>query len=194
MLEYLENCKVLHIILNWEKVNQNDILKLKISFSKSNIDSVLLGNTWHLKDVSPQRNPALFPQACLHAKLFQSRPSLCSPMDCSPRFLGPWYSLGKNTGVGCHVLLQEIFPIQGWNSSLLCFLHWQAGSLPLAPHGLPEEYTFISLETLNVKLGIRNNKLTKIILCLIFLTCLKCFHVTEFNCLNFGKLLKWDRI
>ena len=43
------------------------------------------------------------------------------------------------------------------------------------------------LETLNVKLGIRNNRLTKIILCLIFLTCFKCFHVTEFNCLNFGK-------
>ena len=43
-------CLFLHIILSWEKVNQNDILKLKISFSKSNIDSALLGDTWHLKD------------------------------------------------------------------------------------------------------------------------------------------------
>ena len=34
---------------------------------------------------------------------------------------------GKNAGVGCHILLQEIFPTQGSN------LHWQVGSLPLAP-------------------------------------------------------------
>ena len=35
------------------------------------------------------------------------------------RFLCLWDSPGKNTGVGCHVLLQGIFPIQGSNSSLL---------------------------------------------------------------------------
>ena len=28
-----------------------------------------------------------------------------------------------------------IFPIQASNRHLLCFLHWQAGSLSLAPHG-----------------------------------------------------------
>ena len=27
-------------------------------------------------------------------------------------------SPGKNTGVGCHALLQEIFPTQGWNPGL----------------------------------------------------------------------------
>ena len=35
---------------------------------------------------------------------------------------------GKNTGVGCHSLLQGIFPTQRLNLGLLCFLHWQAGS------------------------------------------------------------------
>ena len=35
--------------------------------------------------------------------------------------------------VGCHALLQGIFPPQGSNLHLLCPLHWQAGSLPLAP-------------------------------------------------------------
>ena len=35
--------------------------------------------------------------------------------------------------MGCHALLQGIFPTQGWNLSLLCLLHWQSGSLPLAP-------------------------------------------------------------
>ena len=29
------------------------------------------------------------------------------------RFLSPWASPGKNTGVGCHALLQGIFSIQG---------------------------------------------------------------------------------
>ena len=48
-------------------------------------------------------------------------------MDCSP----PWrlYSgdfPGKNTGVGCHFLLQGIFPTQRSNPRLL---HWQADSL-----------------------------------------------------------------
>ena len=30
-------------------------------------------------------------------------------------FLCPWYSLGKNTRVACHCLLQGIFPTQGSN-------------------------------------------------------------------------------
>ena len=35
--------------------------------------------------------------------------------------------------MGCHVLLEGIFLTQGLNSYLLCFLHWQASSLPIAP-------------------------------------------------------------
>ena len=35
------------------------------------------------------------------------------------RPLCPWNSPGKNTGVGCHCLFQEIFPTQGSNLSLL---------------------------------------------------------------------------
>ena len=37
--------------------------------------------------------------------------------------------------MGCHALLQEIFPIQGSNLCLLHLLHWQADSLPLVPPG-----------------------------------------------------------
>ena len=44
-------------------------------------------------------------------------------------------SLGKNTGEGCHALLQGIFPTQESDPCLLCLLRWQAGSLPLAPPG-----------------------------------------------------------
>ena len=48
------------------------------------------------------------------------------------RFLCPWDSPGKDTGVGCHFLLQGIFLTQGANLSLL---HWQADSLPLSQQG-----------------------------------------------------------
>ena len=68
--------------------------------------------------------------------LYQSHPTLCDPTDCSPPGSSVYgdYS-GKNTGVGCHALLQGIFPTQGSNPHLLRLLHWQAGSLPLAPPG-----------------------------------------------------------
>ena len=50
----------------------------------------------------------------------QSCPTLWDPMDCSPtRLLRPWDFPGKNTGVGCHFLLQEIFLTQGLNPGLL---------------------------------------------------------------------------
>ena len=50
----------------------------------------------------------------------QSCPTLCNLIDCSP----PGFSIhgdspGKNTGVGCHALLQGIFPTQGSNPGLL---------------------------------------------------------------------------
>ena len=48
----------------------------------------------------------------------QSCPAFCDPIDCT-RLLCPWNSLGKNAGVGCHSLLQGIFPTQGPNLGLL---------------------------------------------------------------------------
>ena len=75
---------------------------------------------------------------CVYAKLFQLCPTLCNPMDHSPtRFLCPWGSPGKNTGVGCYALFQRIFPTQGSNPHRLCLLHCQVGSFPLVPPGKP---------------------------------------------------------
>ena len=45
--------------------------------------------------------------AC-EVKAAQSCPTLRDPLDCSP-----WNSLGQNTEVGSHSLLQGIFPTQG---------------------------------------------------------------------------------
>ena len=45
---------------------------------------------------------------------------LCNPMDCSPPGSScPWDSPGKDTGAGCHALLQGIFPTQGSNPGLM---------------------------------------------------------------------------
>ena len=49
----------------------------------------------------------------------------------------PWDFLGKNAGVGCHFLFQEIFRTQDWNPSLLYLLNWQADSVPLYHLGSP---------------------------------------------------------
>ena len=46
----------------------------------------------------------------------------------------PWGLSSKNTGVGCHFLLQGIFLTQGSNLHLLCLLQWEVNSLSLAPH------------------------------------------------------------
>ena len=43
----------------------------------------------------------------------------------------------QNTGVGCHFLLQGIFPTQGLNQNLLHLLHWQSDSLPPSHLGSP---------------------------------------------------------
>ena len=56
---------------------------------------------------------------CLERKgseVAQSCLTLCDPMDT--RLLCPWDFLGKSIGVGCHFLLQEIFPTQGSNPGL----------------------------------------------------------------------------
>ena len=50
----------------------------------------------------------------------QSCPTLCDPMDYSPAGSSVYGdSPGKNTGVGCHALLQGIFPTQGSNPGLM---------------------------------------------------------------------------
>ena len=67
-----------------------------------------------------------FLHSCVLSRL--SRVQLCvTPWTIATRLLCPWDFPGKNTGGGCHFLLQGIFPTQGWNPRLLCLLRWQAG-------------------------------------------------------------------
>ena len=76
--------------------------------------------------------------------------TLCNPVSCSlPGSSVYGDSPSRNCGVGCHALLQGIFPIQGSNPSLLWFLHWQAGSSPLAPPGCTTVITELSKNNKN---------------------------------------------
>ena len=53
------------------------------------------------------------------SEVAQSYPTLCDPMDFSlPGSSVHGKFSGKNTGVGCHFLLQGIFPTQGLNPGL----------------------------------------------------------------------------
>ena len=63
--------------------------------------------------------------------------SLCPHQLQPTRLLCPRDFPGKNTGVGCHALLQGIFLTQELNPHLLNLLHWQADSLPLSHQGSP---------------------------------------------------------
>ena len=69
------------------------------------------------------------------SKVAQSCPTLCNPRDCSaPGSSVHGDSPGKNTGVGCHALLQGIFLSQGLNSGLP---HCRRTLYHLSPQGSP---------------------------------------------------------
>ena len=65
---------------------------------------------------------------CMHTQL---RPTFCNP----GRLLCPWDFSGKDTGVGCHFLLQGTFLTQGLNLGHLHLLHWQMDSLLMSHLG-----------------------------------------------------------
>ena len=59
------------------------------------------------KECSNYRTIAVISHAAAAAaKSLQSCPTLCDPIDGSPPGPRPWDSPGKNSGVGCHFLLQ----------------------------------------------------------------------------------------
>ena len=84
---------------------------------------------------------------CVLCLVTESCPALCDPMDYSP----PGSSVhgnspGKNIGVGCHSLLQGIFPTQGSNPGLQ---HCRQNSLPTEPPGKPKNTGVGSLSLLH---------------------------------------------
>ena len=64
------------------------------------------------------------------AKSLQLCWTLCNPMDGSCLAPRPWDFSGKNTGVGCHALLQGIFPTQFSCNTGGFFTMWAAREAP----------------------------------------------------------------
>ena len=79
-------------------------------------------SSWELRRTQAQvhaGNPVQMSEMCCVCLAAQLCLTLWDPMDCSP----PGSSVhgdspGKNIGVGCHALLQGIFPTQGLNPGL----------------------------------------------------------------------------
>ena len=106
--------------------------------------SSLLTGTPHI--TLDSRNPWLIPDIIqVYALSRFSRVWLCTTLWT----VANWFPLsmgspGKNTGVDCHALLQGILQTQGLKLCLLCLLHWQAGSLPLASFGSCQFWHFMN--------------------------------------------------
>ena len=66
----------------------------------------------------------------------------------STRLLCPWGFPGKNTGVGCRFLLQEIFLTKGSNPPVL---HWQVDSLQLSHQENPRHLCCILIGSKKVR-------------------------------------------
>ena len=89
-----------------------------------------------------------------------SRPNGLQPT----RLLGPWDSPGRNTRVGCHALLQRIFPTQGLNP--------YADSLPLSHYIWAEDLIVIfpkkmanrHMKRISVLLFVRQTQIKTIII------------------------------
>ena len=73
----------------------------------------------------------------LNAKSLQPCLTLCNLWRVAHQASLSMGSLGKNTRVGFHFLLQGIFPTQGLNLWHFPLLHCQACSLPLVPPRKP---------------------------------------------------------
>ena len=84
-------------------------------------------------DYAVMQGHSVFDNCC--CLVTESCPALLQPHGLQPTsLLCPWDFLGKNTGTGCHFLLQGIFWTQVLNPWLL---HWQVDSLPLSHQGSP---------------------------------------------------------
>ena len=74
------------------------------------------------------------PDVVLGAQLLSYAPLFCHPVEPHARLLCLWGFPEKNTGVGCHFLLQGIFLTHGLD---LWLLHWQVDSFIMEPPGKP---------------------------------------------------------
>ena len=130
--------------LIWRNGSQDPSPQLRTTLKNHSGFQTHLGVAWDLLELQPK---SFLCPILLSYLTDVNYKTVVSPFSCVRLFatlwtiagwlLYPWDSPGKNTGVGCHALLQEIFPTQGSNLRLLHLLHWQVGCLPLVLPGNP---------------------------------------------------------
>ena len=122
-----------HLPLKWTFISK--CLKANLSTAEWNSNSSVLSshclafthsNTTKINQDSPTGCVSVCMCVCMCVRVFGDAWTVTHGTQCP---LGS----GKNTGVGCHFLLQRIFPTQGLKLQLLHILHCQKHSLPLAP-------------------------------------------------------------
>ena len=88
----------------------------------------------------------IYTHICMPAQLLRSCPTLPPDGPLPARLLCPWDFPGKNMGVGCHALLQEIFLTHWLNLHLLhcrwILYHWAVGT-----HIYAEIYIYIYISS-----------------------------------------------
>ena len=99
------------------------------------------------------------------------------------RLLCPWDSPSKNTGVGCHFLLQGIFLTQGSNLHLQ---HWHTDSLLLHHLGSPILYSRFILKY--YIFPFKTSSMFSIFKCILSLTRNKMIFL-DFHSLSFSIIL-----
>ena len=125
--------KVIHAALKLEKPLGNDSHPFGGNLAESNRFQGELANSQQQKDVSPCCESSHHPLVRVLSRSVVSHSLGPHGLYYPPGHLcASWNFPGKNIGVGCHFLLQRIFLTQGSNPHLLCLLHWQVDSLPLA--------------------------------------------------------------
>ena len=120
-------------------LGQNSALKFVPVCFKNFIGVQLLYNFVLVSIVQEMNQPNTY--LCVHAQLLQSCLTLCDPMDqpeSSVRGIFP----DKNTGVGCHALLQGIFWTQELNLCLLHLLHGRQILYPLGATGKQSTHNY----------------------------------------------------
>ena len=110
-LIYMQRCHTnlfSHFISMHEGFFSLLVVEIKIKrkiFTKEQPKKLLLGNFLFLQLLKEFEYIHACVRVCVYVA--QSCPTLCDPMGCiPPGFLCPWIFPDKNTGVGCHSLLQ----------------------------------------------------------------------------------------
>ena len=110
---------------------------------------------------------SMYVLCCVHVHSVMSSSLRCHGLPTT--LLYPWDFSCKNTGVGCHFLLQGIFPTQGSYPLLLHLLHWQVGSLAAEPLGKPPLRAYASMF-----MCMYTHIVTRVFICIY--TCIQIIH------------------